>query len=45
MTVRESVLDRLEAICLDRCLNGQHSLRAGGASTVANAGVSDRMFK
>ena len=44
-TVRESVLERLEAIGLDKRLYGLHSLRAGGASAAANAGVPDRMFK
>ena len=42
---RESILDRLEAIGLDRCLYGLHSLRAGGTSGEANASVPDRMFK
>ena len=43
MTVREPFLDidRLDAICLDRCLYSQLSLRAGGTSTAANAGVPD----
>ena len=44
-TVREAVLERLEAIGLDKKLYGLHSLRAGGASAAANAGVPDRMFK
>lgn len=44
-TVRETVLDKLEAIGLDKSQYGLHSLRAGGASAAANAGVPDRMFK
>ena len=44
-TIRESVLQRLEEIGLDKRQYGLHSLRAGGASAAANAGVPDRMFK
>ena len=44
-TVREAVLAKLEAIGLDKRQYGLHSLRAGGASAAANAGVPDRMFK
>ena len=44
-TVHKSVLDRLEAIGLDRRLYGLHSLKAGGVSAAANAGVPDPMFK
>jgi integrase len=44
-TVRETVLEKIEAIGLDRRQYGLHSLRAGGASAAANAGVPDRMFK
>ena len=36
---REVVLDMLEAIGLDKRQVGLHSLRAGGASAAANAGV------
>ena len=43
--VREAVLAKLEAIGLDRREYGLHSLRAGGATSAANAGVPDRMFK
>ena len=42
---REVVLDMLEAIGLDKRQFGLHSLRAGGASAAANAGVPDRFFK
>ena len=42
---RELVLDMLEAIGLDRKQFGLHSLRSGGASAAANAGVPDRCFK
>ena len=44
-TIREAVLQKLEAIGLDKRQYGLHSLRAGGASAAANAGVPDRMFK
>ena len=44
-TIREAVLQKLEVIGLDKRQYGLHSLRAGGASAAANAGVPDRMFK
>ena len=44
-TVREAVLEKIEAIGLDKRQYGLHSLRAGGASAAANAGVPNRMFK
>ena len=43
--VRETVLDKFQAIGLDKKQYGLHSLRAGGATAAANAGVPDRMFK
>ena len=43
--VRELVLDKLSAIGLDKCKFGLHSLRSGGASAAANAGIPDRWFK
>ena len=43
--VREVMLEMLEAIGLDKRQFGLHSLRAGGASAAANAGVVDRLFK
>ena len=43
--VRELVLGMLLAIGLDHRQFGLHSLRAGGASAAANAGVPDRLFK
>ena len=43
--VRELVLGMLSAIGLDHRQFGLHSLRAGGASAAANAGVPDRLFK
>ena len=43
--VREIVLEMLEAIGLDKKKFGLHSLRSGGASAAANAGVPDRCFK
>ena len=43
--VRELVLEKLAAVGLDQRKFGLHSLRAGGASAAANAGVKDRLFK
>ena len=43
--VRELVLDKLKELGLDPKQFGLHSLRAGGASAAANAGVPDRWFK
>ena len=43
--VRELILEKLSAIGLDPKRFGLHSLRSGGASAAANAGVPDRMFK
>ena len=42
---RELVLTMLESVGLDRKQFSLHSLRAGGASAAANAGVPDRCFK
>ena len=39
------MLDKLESIGLDKRKFGVHSLRAGGATAAANAGVPDRLFK
>ena len=43
--VRELVLEKLVAIGLDKRQFGVHSLRSGGASAAAQAGVPDRWFK
>ena len=43
--MRELVLEKLSTIGLDSRKFGLHSLRSGGASAAANAGVPDRMFK
>ena len=43
--VRELVLQKLAALGLDPKQFGLHSLRSGGASAAANAGVPDRLFK
>lgn len=43
--IRELVLEKLSAVGLDPKKFGLHSLRSGGASAAANAGVPDRMFK
>ena len=42
---QELVLQMLEDVGLDRKLFSLHSLRSGGASAAANAGVPDRCFK
>lgn len=42
---REILLSSLESIGLDKRNFGLHSLRAGGATAAANAGVCDRLFK
>ena len=43
--MRELVLDKLSAIGLDPKRLNLHSLRSGGASVAANAGIPDRMSK
>ena len=43
--VRELVLQKLAALGFDPKQFGLHSLRSGGASAAANAGVPDRLFK
>ena len=43
--MRELLLEKLAQVGLDRTNFGLHSLRAGGASATANAGVPDRLFK
>ena len=43
--VREILLAALKEIGLDTKLFGTHSLRSGGATEAANAGVPDRLFK
>lgn len=43
--MRELLLEKIEAIGLNPKLYGLHSLRAGGATAAANAGVPDRLFK
>lgn len=43
--VRELVLEKLARLGLDKSKFGLHSLRSGGASAAANAGVPDRWFK
>ena len=43
--MREIVLEKLSELGLDRNLFGLHSLRSGGASAAAGAGVPDRLFK
>ena len=39
------MLEMLAKIGLDRSRYGLHSLRSGGASAAANAGIPDRWFK
>lgn len=43
--MRELLLEKLSEIGLDTKKYGLHSLRAGGASAAANAGIPDRLFK
>ena len=43
--MRELLLEKLSELGLDRKLFGLHSLRSGGASAAACAGVPDRLFK
>ena len=43
--MRELLLARLTSLGFDAKQFGLHSLRAGGASAAANAGVPDRLFK
>ena len=43
--VRELILDALKPLVDDVSSFGVHSLRAGGATTAANAGISDRLLK
>ena len=43
--VREIILSALKPIVGDVSVYCVHSLRSGGASAAANAGVNDRMFK
>ncbi|XP_066263287.1 uncharacterized protein [Branchiostoma lanceolatum] len=42
---REIVLDMLKTVVQDISCFGLHSLRAGGATEAANAGIPDRLFK
>ena len=42
---REVLLNTLEVLGYPKSKFGLHSLRAGGASAAANAGVNDRLFK
>ena len=43
--LRELLLAKIEQLGMDPKLFGMHSLRAGGATAAANAGVPDRLFK
>ena len=43
--IREFFLAKLGELGLDASKFGLHSLRAGGATAAANAGVADRLFK
>ncbi len=44
-TVRDIFRTALSEIGLNVTMYGLHSLRAGGATTCANAGVTDRLWK
>jgi len=39
------LLEKLESLGLEKSKFGLHSLRSGGATSAANAGISDRIFK
>ena len=43
--LRELLLAKIAQMGWDPKLYGMHSLRAGGATAAANAGVPDRLFK
>ena len=43
--LRELFLNKMAALGFDPKLFGLHSLRAGGASAAASAGIPDRLFK
>ena len=43
--LRELLLEKISQLGMDPPLFGMHSLRAGGATAAANAGVPDRLFK
>ena len=43
--MRELLLEKLAHLGLDPKCYGLHSLRSGGATAAANAGVPDRLFK
>ncbi|KAL5486467.1 hypothetical protein EMCRGX_G018950 [Ephydatia muelleri] len=42
---RKLLLEKIKSMGMDPALFGMHSLRAGGATAAANAGVPDRLFK
>jgi len=42
---REILLSALESVGLDKSKFGLHSLRSGGATAAASAGIQDRLFK
>ena len=43
--MRELFLKKLRELGIDSKQFGWHSLRAGGATAAANAGIPDRLFK
>lgn len=43
--LRELLLEKISMLGMDPRQFGMHSLRAGGATAAANAGVPDRLFK
>jgi len=45
LEAREILLEKLDILGLDKNNFGLHSLRAGGATNAANAGVSDILLK
>ena len=45
LEARKILLEKLDILGLDKNNFGLHSLRAGGATNAANAGVSDILLK
>ena len=43
--LRELLLAKIRQLGWDPAVFGMHSLRAGGATAAANAGIPDRLFK
>ena len=44
-TLRKDILEAVNSVGLDKSKFGLHSMRRGGATQAASAGVNDRLFK